>query len=145
MDDVEINTIEGILYMTTNNDISFLVDGTMNLYEHQSTVNPNMPLRGFLYFGQLYHKYLQTRGINICSSKLQNIPVLHYVVFYNGTKEEPDEQVLLLSDAYQREHQGQYIHGCLECEERMLNINYGHNKQLMENMELIQKIVDNLK
>ena len=46
VDDVEINTIEGILYMTTKNDISFLVDGTMNLYEHQSTVNPNMPLRG---------------------------------------------------------------------------------------------------
>lgn len=132
VDDVEINTIEGILYMTTKNDISFLVDGTMNLYEHQSTVNPNMPLRGFLYFGQLYHKYLQTRGINIYSSKLQNIPVPHYVVFYNGTKEQPDEQILLLSDAFQREHQGQYVHGCLECETRILNINCGHNKELME-------------
>jgi hypothetical protein len=139
VDDVEINTIEGILYMTTKNDISFLVDGTMNLYEHQSTVNPNMPLRGFLYFGQLYHKYLQTRGINIYSSKLQKIPVPHYVVFYNGTKEEPDEQILLLSDAFQREHQDQYVHGCLECEARMLNINYGHNKELMEKCRRLEE------
>lgn len=139
VDEVEINTIEGILYMTTKNDISFLVDGTMNLYEHQSTVNPNMPLRGLLYFGQLYHKYLQTRGINIYSSKLQNIPVPHYVVFYNGTKAEPDEQILLLSDAFQREHQGQYVHGCLECEARMLNINYGHNKELMEKCRRLEE------
>lgn len=137
VDDVEINTIEGILYMTTKNDISFLVDGTMNLYEHQSTANPNMPLRGLLYFGQLYHKYIKTRGINIYSSKLQKIPVPHYVVFYNGTQEEPDEQILLLSDAFQKEHERQYVHGCLECEVRMLNINYGHNKELMEKCKLL--------
>lgn len=62
-DDFEINTIEGILYMTTKNDVSFLMDSTMNLYEHQSTYNPNMPLRGLLYFGQLYHKYIKTRRL----------------------------------------------------------------------------------
>ena len=139
VDDVEINTIEGILYMTTKNDISFLVDGTMNLYEHQSTGNPNMPLRGLLYFGQLYHKYIKTRGLNIYSSKLQKIPVPHYVVFYNGTQEEPDEQILLLSDAFQKDHEHKYVHGCLECEVRMLNINYGHNKELMEKCRRLEE------
>ncbi len=137
-DDVEINTIEGILYMTTKNDVSFLVEDTLNLYEHQSTYNPNMPLRGLLHFSQLYHKFIKTRRLNIYSSKLQQIPVPHYVVFYNGTKEEPDEKILLLSDAFAKERQGKYVHGCLECEVRMLNINFGHNKQLMEKCQRLK-------
>ena len=138
-DDFEINTIEGILYMTTKNDVSFLMEGTMNLYEHQSTYNPNMPLRGLLYFGQLYHKYIKTRGLNIYSSKLQKIPVPHYVIFYNGTQDEPDEQILLLSDAFQKEDEQKYVPGCLECEVRMLNINYGHNKELMEKCRTLEE------
>lgn len=138
-DDVEINTIEGILYMTTKNDVSFLVDSTMNLYEHQSTYNPNMPLRGIMYFGQLLHKYIKSRGLNVYSSKLQKIPVPHYVVFYNGTKEEPDEKILLLSEAFQKEREETYVHGCLECEVRMLNINYGHNKELMEKCKRLEE------
>ena len=138
-DDFEINTIEGILYMTTKNDVSFLMDSTMNLYEHQSTYNPNMPLRGLMYFGQLYHKYIKTRRLNIYSSKLQKIPVPHYVVFYNGTQEEPDEKVLLLSDAFQKNHEHEYVHGCLECEVRMLNINYGRNKELMEKCKRLKE------
>ena len=138
-DDFEINTIEGILYMTTKNDVSFLMEGTMNLYEHQSTYNPNMPLRGLLYFGQLYHKYIKTRGLNIYSSKLQKIPVPHYVIFYNGTEEEPDEKILLLSEAFQKDDERKYVPGCLECEVRMLNINYGRNKELMEKCSKLEE------
>ncbi len=138
-DDFEINTIEGILYMTTKNDVSFLMEGTLNLYEHQSTYNPNMPLRGLLYFGQLYHKYLKTRGLNIYSSKLQKIPVPHYVVFYNGTRDEPDEKILLLSDAFLKGDDRKHVHGCLECEVRMLNINYGHNQELMEKCKTLEE------
>lgn len=151
-DDFEINTIEGILYMTTKNDVSFLVESAMNLYEHQSTYNPNMPLRGLLYFGQLYHKYIKTRRLNIYSSKLQKIPVPHYVVFYNGTKDEPDEKILRLSDAFLINEEHKHVHGCLECEVRMLNINYGHNKELMEKCRrlkeysiFIAKLRENLK
>ena len=138
-DDFEINTIEGILYMTTKNDVSFLMDSTMNLYEHQSTYNPNMPLRGLLYFGQLYHKYIKTRRLNIYSSKLQKIPVPHYVVFYNGVQDEADEKILLLSDAFQKDDEQKYVPGCLECEVRMLNINYGHNKELMEKCRKLEE------
>ena len=82
-DELEINTIEGILYMTTKNDVSFLIDSAMNLYEQQSTYNPNMPIRGLRYFSQLYNKYIKMHGLNIYSSKLQRLPVPHYVVFYN--------------------------------------------------------------
>ncbi len=44
-DDIEINTIKEVLYLTMHNDVSFLIDGQMNLYEQQSSYNPNMPLR----------------------------------------------------------------------------------------------------
>lgn len=138
-DELEINTIEGILYMTTKNDVSFLIDSAMNLYEQQSTYNPNMPIRGLRYFSQLYNKYIKTHGLNIYSSKLQRLPVPHYVVFYNGTKEEPDEKYLRLSDAFMTENNGEKKRGCLECEVRMLNINYGHNKELMEKSQRLKE------
>ena len=47
-----------VLYLSMKNDISFLVSGTLNLYEHQSTYNPNMPMRGVLYFARLYGKII---------------------------------------------------------------------------------------
>ena len=57
-DALEINTIENVLFISMHNDISFIVDTEMNLYEEQSSWNPNMPLRGFFYFSILYQKYL---------------------------------------------------------------------------------------
>ena len=42
---LEINALENAIYMGMKNDLSFLIDDRLSLYEHQSTVNPNMPLR----------------------------------------------------------------------------------------------------
>ena len=125
-DELEINTLENALYMNVKNDVSCIIDCTMNLYEHQSSYNPNMPLRGFFYFSKLYSKYVDHRKMNVFSETLQRIPTPQYIVFYNGLKEEPDHQVLRLSDAFLTDG------GCLECEAVMLNINYGHNRELME-------------
>ena len=132
IEDLEVNTLENVLYMTMKNDLSFLIDSSMSLYEHQSTANPNMPLRGLLYFAQLYNKYIAKHNLNLFSATPQKIPLPQYIVFYNGTKEQPDEQILLLSELFDREHVRQYAEGCLECEARMLNINYGKNRKLME-------------
>ena len=125
-DDLEINTLDNALYMTVKNDVSCIVGCTMNLYEHQSSYNPNMPLRGLIYFATLYNTYTDQRKLNLFSSTLQKIPTPQFVVFYNGLQNEPDRQVLKLSDAFQTKG------GCLECEAVMLNINYGHNRELME-------------
>lgn len=57
IEDLEINTLDNALYLTIKNDISFMIGCTINLYEHQSSYNPNMPLRGMVYFGQLFSKY----------------------------------------------------------------------------------------
>lgn len=43
-DELEITTLENAVYMTVKNDISCVIDMRLDLYEHQSTVNPNMPL-----------------------------------------------------------------------------------------------------
>ena len=132
-EDLEINTLDNALYMSLKNDVSCIVGCTMNLYEHQSSYNPNMPLRGLIYFAQLYNIYTEKRKLNLFSSTLQKIPTPQYIVFYNGLKNEPDRQVLKLSDAFQTEG------GCLECEAVMLNINYGKNRDLMEKCRRLEE------
>ena len=132
-EDLEVNTLENVLYMGMKNDVSFLVGCAMNLYEHQSTVNPNMPLRGLLYFAKLFERYVAENAINLYSSQLKKIPTPSYIVFYNGTKDEPNERILRLSEAFTKEG------GCLECEARLLNINYGQNRELMEKCRRLEE------
>ena len=88
--------------MDYKNDISFLIDSTLNLYEHQSTWNPNMPLRGLGYFARLYEDYVRLNELNIYSETRIKMPKPQYFVFYNGTKAEPDRQILKLSDSFSR-------------------------------------------
>lgn len=45
--ELEITTIENVIYIGMKNDASFLLHGHMVLYEHQYTYNPNLPLRGY--------------------------------------------------------------------------------------------------
>ena len=90
------------LHMDYKNDISFLIDSTLNLYEHQSTWNPNMPLRGLGYFARLYEDYVRLNELNIYSETRLKLPKPQYFVFYNGTKAEPDRQILKLSDSFNR-------------------------------------------
>ncbi|MCQ4643447.1 hypothetical protein NE647_23780, partial [Blautia coccoides] len=130
---LEITTIEGAIYMGVKNDLSFLIDSVMNLYEAQSTRNPNMPLRGLIYFARVYQGYVEKRELDIYSGSRIKIPLPQYIVFYNGLQEEPDRREYRLSDAFERK-QDSY---CLECVATVLNINTGHNRQLMENCSLL--------
>ncbi|PLT58886.1 hypothetical protein CDL21_14965, partial [Mediterraneibacter gnavus] len=51
---LEINTLENAIYMSMHNDLSFLIDSRLSLYEHQSTYSPNLPLRYLFYISDLY-------------------------------------------------------------------------------------------
>ena len=124
-EDLTICTLENAIYMNFKNDISFLLDSEMNLYEHQGSYNPNMPLRGLFYFSDLYKRFFHDRMIY--STRLLRIPTPVYVIFYNGESRMPDTSVLKLSDAFM---QGEDM-ACLEVRVRMLNINAGHNTELM--------------
>ena len=132
-EDLEINTLENVLYISMKNDVSFIIDERMNLYEHQSSKNENMPLRGFLYFARLYENYIEENNLDIFNSKLQKLPTPKYVVFYNGTQNEPDQRGLRLSDAFVKEG------ACLECEATLLNINYGRNQQILEQCRRLEE------
>lgn len=128
VDDIEITTLNDAIYIKMKNDISFLIDSQMNLFEHQSTFNPNMPLRGIEYFAELYGNYIKANGLNIYVNSLQKIPTPRYFVFYNGTEEQPDVVKLKLSDAFQIPDDS----GEFEWTATMLNINYEHNQKLLE-------------
>ena len=129
-DELEITTLEDAIYMSMKNDVSFIISSTLNLYEHQSTVNPNMPIRGLMYFARQYEAYIKLNELDIHGSRLVKLPTPKYVVFYNGREDLPDKQVLKLSDAF-------IDRTCpkvsdLECRATVLNINYGHNEQTLK-------------
>ena len=126
---LEINTLEDVIYLGMKNDVSFLITDVLNLYEHQSSYNPNMPFREFLYLADVYRKYVMQRNLNLYGSKLQKLPMPQCIVFYNGLKAEPDRKELFLSDAFIR---SDHHVPCLELRVVMLNINLGHNRELME-------------
>ena len=129
-DELEITTLEDVIYMSMKNDMSFIISSTLNLYEHQSTFNPNMPVRGLLYFARLYETYIKQHGLNIYGHKLIKLPRPQFIIFYNGRDEYPDEMVLKLSDAFVPMSSARED-AALECRATMLNINYGHNRTLL--------------
>ena len=132
-DALEINTIENVIYLTMRNDISFLVDSQMTLFEQQSTYNPNMPLRGLMYFAQLYQMHLSKSGKTLYHSKLVKIPNPKFIVFYNGSKETADIEYLRLSDAFETNDST----GDFEWTAEMININPGHNETLQKNCKAL--------
>ena len=128
---IEINTIKDVLYMGMKNDVSFIVGTqTINLYEQQSTYNPNMPLRELIYAGLLYDKYVKSNDLNIYSESIVRVPLPKLVVFYNGLKENEDETTLELNDAFPNGADAD--ESDIHVRVRMLNINYGRNAEMLE-------------
>ena len=129
-----ITSLENVLYLGYKNDISFLIDMTLYLVEHQGSWNPNMPLRGVFYFARLYQNYIDENGYDLYGSKAFLLPYPQFIVFYNGTAKKPERQILKLSDSFpQKQAHGFFTPPALECQALMLNINYGNNRRLMEN------------
>ncbi|MCH5263105.1 MAG: hypothetical protein J1F42_09340 [Lachnospiraceae bacterium] len=123
---LEITTLENAVYMNYKNDVSFVFDFELMLYEHQSTINPNMPLRDLLYVTGLLQKRIRTE--NLYGSKQIMIPSPRFVVFYNGTDNYPERQTLRLSDAYKKKQENPE----LELTVTVYNINYGYNDEILD-------------
>lgn len=146
VDDLSITTIDDVIYIRMKNDVSLLLDGNMPLWEQQSSINPNMPIRGLIYFGSLYSQYIKVSKLNIYGRKLQKIPTPQYVVFYNGTDDYAPITRLKLSDAFINRNDS----GDFEWTATVYNLNSGKNdallqkcKPLAEYMELIYRIRQN--
>lgn len=122
---LEVNTLENAIYMSMHNDVSFIINSQLSLYEHQSTYNPNLPLRYLFYTADLYSE--MTKDVNLYGTKIVKLPTPKFIIFYNGIEEYPDKKELRLSDAYTV--QGRKPD--LELKATMLNINRGRNKKLL--------------
>ena len=135
--ELKITTLDDCIYLTYKNDLSFMISATLNLYEHQSTYNPNMPIRGLIYFTRIYEAYIKEHQLSIYGKTLIKLPEPRYIIFYNGKDDAPDVQELRLSDAFEKKEgtkEGTLEKTpTLECVAVMLNINYGHNMELMKN------------
>ena len=151
---LEIMTLEDVIYMNMKNDVAFLFGAELHLWEHQSTMNPNMPVRGLFYFARLYKKYAKIHKLNLYSGRLQALPYPQYIVFYNGREDEPDRKVLRLSDAFAKSEEyaaetasasesagprSGFPEPCAEVTAIMLNINLGKNRELMRQCRRLEE------
>ena len=132
-EDLEIITLENAIYMGMKNDLAFIMDTNLYLYEHQSTYNPNMPLRDLFYICSEYQKLVDKKSL--FSSTLQKIPAPNFIEFYNGSTVIADCTELRLSSAFE------YLTGepKLELIVTVLNVNEGHNADLMQHCSMLKE------
>ena len=134
---LEINTLENAIYMTIKNDVSFLIDGRLSLYEHQSTKNPNLPLRFLLYISHLYSR--MTKDENLYGTAKVRIPAPEFVVFYNGREQMPERDILKLSDLFMVNDRPIK----LELEAVVLNISGENNRELKAACQTLREFLEN--
>lgn len=130
---LEIVTLDNAIYMGMKNDLAFIINTNLFLYEHQSTYNPNMPLRDLFYISGEYQKLVDLKSL-YTSTRLR-IPTPNFIVFYNGTEKNEDRWVEYLSESYEN-MSGEPN---LELKVIILNINVGHNKKLMEECQTLRE------
>ena len=132
-EDLEIVTLENAVYMSMKNDLAFVLDMQLHMYEHQSTNNPNIPLRDLFYVSQEYQRLVDKK--TLYSSRPVKIPAPRFIVFYNGTARQPETQWFKLSDLYEVPEENPH----LELQVLVLNINHGNNEALKEKCRTLQE------
>ena len=137
VDDLRVNTLENAVYINMKNDVSYVFRDEMNLYEHQSTINPNMPLRNLFYVASLLEAEIDRLEDDklIYGSNIVKIPTPRFVVFYNGKKNTEERFEYKLSDAYISKTDNPE----LELKVTVLNINIGKNKKVLEQCKTLYK------
>ena len=82
--------------MGMKNDLAFIIDTELFLYEHQSTYNPNMPLRDLFYISSEYQKLVDKKSLY--SSVLQKITCTTiYRILQWNRKEKIKAEVIAMS------------------------------------------------
>jgi predicted transposase/invertase (TIGR01784 family) len=134
---IAINTLSEALFMEQINDISFTIGNKLViLIEHQSTINPNMPVRLLIYLGRVYEKILAEE--NLYSEKALVIPRPEFIVLYNGKTPCPDVQALRLSDLFAPlEGLKPESTPAMDIRVTVYNINRGHNEDKVRHSEIL--------
>lgn len=130
---LEIVTLENAIYMNMKNDLAFLVDCRINMYEHQASVNPNMPLRNLFYVAKEFQSLVDHKSLY--ASNIVKVPTPSFIVFYNGTEKQPERKELKLSDAFSVPVEDP----ALELKVTQLNIKAGHNKKILEKCAVLKE------
>ena len=133
--ELQIVTLDNAIYISRKNDLAFLLAGSINMYEHQSTLNPNMPVRFLIYLAQEYQLLVESTDKSLYGSEMIPLPTPQCVVFYNGTADTPDEYELRLSSAFSN----QDVEPAVEVVVKVININYGHNEYLMQGCGMLSQ------
>ena len=133
--ELQIVTLDNAIYISRKNDLAFLLAGSINMYEHQSTLNPNMPVRFLIYLAQEYQLLVESTDKSLYGSEMIPLPTPQCVVFYNGTADTPDEYELRLSSAFS----SQDVEPAVEVVVKVININYGHDEHLMQGCGLLSQ------
>ena len=132
---IEFNTLENAIYLGMKNDLSFIIAYRTSLYEFQSTITPNMPLRNLFYISDILQGYVRNR--TLYSSRCIKIPAPRFIVLYNGIR--PMEQVeYKLSDAFEVHEEDPQ----LELKVTVLNINEGMNEELKSRCPVLKEYMD---
>lgn len=122
---IQIVTLDDVLYVSMKNDIGFLIGNELDMFEQQSSWNPNMPLRMLFYAAEELAQYADEHNIDLYTSALKKIPAPKCVVFYNGETEQPEKSELLLSQMFENGTQGD-----IEVKVTVYNINRNSSKTL---------------
>ena len=123
---VELCNLDKGISLTVRNDASFVLDMNLSIYEHQSTVCPNMPVRSLIYFSVMLKQVIKDRSIY--GRTLVKIPTPRFAVFYNGEEDQPEQYDLKLSDSFEKPIELPEME--LVC--KVYNINSGKNRELLE-------------
>ena len=138
-DELEVVTLSQAIYMEVKNDIAFLLYDEIHLYEHQSTRNPNMPLRFLQYITSEYQRIIDANKKNLYAKTLIELPFPEFVVFYNGKEEAADHEVLKLSTAFKRPKDMTGDKPLkLELVVDVYNVNAGFNKEIQQTCEALE-------
>jgi hypothetical protein len=136
---IAINTLRDVIYMNQMNDLSFTAGGRMVfVIEHQSTPNPNMPLRILLYIARVYEKIVEHRSLY--KEALVKVPKPEFIVLYNGLEKAPEKWEMRLSDAFMGLEADEKI--TLDLTAAVYNINKGQNAALLQRSESLAGYVE---
>lgn len=131
MQELQITTLEDSLYPGMKNDLAICFHDSITLFEQQSSVNPNMPLRGLLYFARQYQNWLTAHEMDLHAGNLICIPSPRYYVLYNGPQGQPKTSLSRLSDSFLGQAEG------YEWTAQLLNINAGAAHPILERCPLL--------
>lgn len=121
---IQRRIIPQTVYHTYNNDISMLVNNKLIvMIEHQSTINENIPFRFLEYVTRIYEGLVESD--DRYKKKIIPLPKPEFYVFYNGLDDYPNNKILYLSDAFNKNSGEQ----ALELKVLVKNITFSNNSK----------------